>query len=101
MLLVAITQFLNCFGIGFFLKNRQLTPTEVRIGNLLSAAPTDVNMKTGFKEFRQLIAVASISPDAKFDFATSANSALLPSRPPSCGSLGRGLKGNSPISFKF
>ncbi|KAM7535694.1 hypothetical protein Aperf_G00000102626 [Anoplocephala perfoliata] len=78
--------------------NRQLTPTEVRIGNLLSATPIDVNMKTGFKEFRQLIAVSSISPDAKFDFATSANSVLLPNRPPSCGSLGRGLKARDQLS---
>uniref|UniRef100_A0A0R3TDX1 PX domain-containing protein n=1 Tax=Rodentolepis nana TaxID=102285 RepID=A0A0R3TDX1_RODNA len=78
--------------------NRQLTATELRVGNLISAAPIDVNMKTGFKEFRQLIAITSISPDAKFDFATSANSVLLPNRTPSCGSLGRGLKVRDQLS---
>ncbi|VDK39183.1 unnamed protein product [Taenia asiatica] len=68
--------------------NRQLTATEVRIGNLLSSTPIDVNMKAGFKEFRQLLAITALSPDAKFDFTTSA---MLPSRA-RCGSLGRGSK---------
>ena len=52
-------------------QNRQLTATEVRIGNLMSASPIDVNMKASFKEFRQLLAITSISPDAKFNFSTS------------------------------
>lgn len=68
--------------------NHQLTATEVRIGNLLSATPIDVNMKATFKEFRQLLAITSLSSDAKFDFSTSA---MLPSHARG-GSLGRGPK---------